>query len=231
MIYMPLLAEAQQAAGGTIEIENVDVVPMDFIWTQITALTWLQAVLAISFGVVYLMYGWRIFRVLVVICFALIGMFLGIKVGQFMGSQIWGGILGLILLAAISMPLMKWCVCLLGAVAGGILTAGVWYAFELPQMYIWAGATVGIVAGGMISFIVLKASVMLFTSLGGSVITVVGMLALLHLYEGLQEPVTTYVHDLVMEQNWFFPLVLTIPTIIGIIIQNKFVKHSHKWEL
>jgi len=230
MIYMPLLAEAQQA-GGTIEIENVDVVPMDFIWTQITSLTWLQAVLAISFGVVYLMYGWRIFRVLVVICFALMGMFLGIKVGQFTGSEIWGGILGLILLAAISMPLMKWCVCLLGAAAGGILTAGVWYAFELPQMYIWAGATVGIVAGGMISFIVLKASVMLFTSLGGSAITVIGMLALLHIYEGLQEPVTTHVHDLVMQQNWFFPLVLTIPTIIGIIIQNKFVKHSQKWEL
>lgn len=228
---MPLLAEAQQAAGGTIEIENVNVVPMDFIWTQITSLTWLQAVLAISFGVVYLMYGWRIFRVLVVICFALIGMFLGINAGKFMGSEIWGGILGLILLAAISMPLMKWCVCLLGAVAGGILTAGVWYAFELPQMYIWAGATVGIVAGGMISFIVLKASVMLFTSLGGSAITVIGMLALLHLYEGMQEPATTHVHDLVMGQNWFFPLVLTIPTIIGIIIQNKFVKHSHKWEI
>jgi hypothetical protein len=231
MMYMPLLAEAQQAAGGTIEIENVDVVPMDFIWTQITALTWLQAVLAISFGVVYLMYGWRIFRVLVVISFALMGMFLGINVGKFAGSEIWGGILGLILLAAVSMPLMKWCVCLLGAAAGGILTAGVWYAFELPQMYIWAGATVGIVAGGMISFIVLKASVMLFTSLGGSAITVIGMLALLHLYEGFQEPATTYVHDLVMDQNWFFPLVLTIPTIIGIIIQNKFVKHSHKWEI
>ena len=107
MMYMPLLAEAQQAAGGTIEIENVDYVPMDFIWTQITALTWLQAVLAISFGVVYLMYGWRIFRVLVVISFALMGMFAGIKVGQILGSEIWGGILGLILLAAISMPLMK----------------------------------------------------------------------------------------------------------------------------
>jgi hypothetical protein len=227
MINLPILAEA-----ATTEIfSDVQVVPIDEIWAQIAALSWLQAVLAISFGIVYLMYGWRIFRVLVVICFALIGMFLGIKVGEMAGSAIWGGVAGLIIMAGISMPLMKWCVCILGAVAGGILTAGVWYACGWAQTYIWAGATVGLVAGGMISFIVLKASVMLFTSLGGSTVTVIGMLALLHLYENQQVPVTTLIYDLVHHHNWFLPVALMIPTTIGIIIQNKFIKHSHKWEL
>jgi uncharacterized membrane protein YcgQ (UPF0703/DUF1980 family) len=72
---------------------------------------------------------------------------------------------------------------------------------------------------------------MLFTSLGGSAVTVIGILALLHLYESVQVPVTTHIHDMVHNQNWFLPVALMIPTLLGIIIQNKFIKHSHKWEL
>ena len=144
----------------------------------------------------------------------------------------WGGVIGLLLLAAVSVPLMKWCVCVLGAVAGGVLTGGMWYAFEFSQSYIWAGIIIGIVAGGMISFIVFKAAVMLFTSLGGSAITVVAMLALLHIYEHeMVEPPTDNIHDMVFGQNWFLPVALMVPTIIGVIMQNNFVKHSHKWEL
>ena len=49
--------------------------------------------------------------------------------------------------------LMRWPVSVLGAVMGGALTAGIWYACELPEQYIWAGALIGIVAGGIISFV------------------------------------------------------------------------------
>jgi hypothetical protein len=228
MNYLSILAQAAEPIR-----EDVEVVPIDFIWEQITALSWLQAVLAISFGIVYLLYGWRIFKILVIISFGLLGMFAGIYTSQLASiSEVWGGVIGLVALAVLAVPLMKWAVCILGAVAGGVLTAGIWYAFELPQMYIWAGGAVGAVAGGMISFIVLKAAVMLFTSLGGSVITVVGLLALLHIYETEMEvPPTTHIHDLVFDQNWFLPLALIIPTIIGIATQNKFIQHSHKWEL
>ena len=228
MNYLTILAQATEPIR-----EDVEVVPIDFIWEQITALSWLQAVLAISFGVVYLLYGWRIFKILVIISFGLLGMFAGIYSSRLASiSEVWGGLIGLVVLAVLAVPLMKWAVCILGAVAGGVLTAGLWYAFELPQMYIWAGGAVGAVAGGMISFIVLKAAVMLFTSLGGSVITVVGLLALLHIYETEMEvPATTHIHDLVFDQNWFLPLALLIPTIIGIAAQHKFIQHSHKWEL
>jgi len=163
------------AQAETTVIEDVRIVPIDEIWNQITALTWLQAVLAVSFGIVYLLYGWRIFRILVVICFGLIGMFLGIKMGAKTGSELWGGVLGLAIFAGVSAPLMKWCVSILGAAAGGLLTGALWYAFNLPEVYLWAGAAVGVVAGGMMSFIVLKASVMLFTSLGGSLIREVSL--------------------------------------------------------
>lgn len=223
-----ILAQAAQGAP----IYDRPVVPVEWIWSQITELSWLQAVLAVSFGIVYMLYGWRIFRILVVISFGLIGMVLGIMAGQSIGGSlghVWGGVLGCALLAFVSVPLMKWCVCLLGAAAGGILTGGLWYALDLPEVYIWAGAAVGAVAGGMISFIVLKVAVMLFTSLGGSAIVAVGALSLLyHLERITQSPprIHTYVHEF----RWFLPTVLIVPTIFGIIMQNRFIKHSHKWE-
>lgn len=230
MVHFNILAQAAQESM-IVKFQDLDIVPIDFIWEQIVSLSWLQAVLAISFGIVYMLYGWRIFKVLVVISFGLLGMFIGIKVGRYAGTEIWGGVIGLVTMAVISVPLMKWCICILGAAAGGILTGGLWYAFGWPQMYIWAGALVGVVAGGMISFIVLKVAVMLFTSLGGSAITVIGTLALLHLYETAANPPTANIHDLVFDQNWFLPAALILPTFIGMAMQNKFVRHSKKWEL
>ena len=222
----------------TNAVENdVEVVPVDFIWEQISTLSWFQAVLAISFGVVYMLYGWRIFKVLTVIAFGLLGMFAGMKIGRGAGSEMWGGFFGLLILAILSVPLMKWCICILGAIAGGIITGGIWYAFELPELYMWAGAAVGAVAGGMISFIVFKAAVMLFTSLGGSALVVSGMLALLHLYElhnppeGAEPAAETMVKSLIYNDQWFMPVALLAPTIIGLILQNKFIKKSSEWEI
>jgi hypothetical protein len=236
-----LLAQAAEVSRPTksIRVEEINIVPVDFIWEQITSLSWLHAVIAISFGIVWLLYGWRIFKILVVISFALLGLYLGITVGkQFSGegvnisNEVWAGIIGLALFAFVSVPLMRWCVCALGAVAGGTLTSGLWYAFGLPQVYIWAGAIIGIVAGGMISFIVFKVAVMLFTSLGGGAITMVGVLALLHQYETkMVAPPTTNIHDLVFDNQWFLPAALILPTVIGIITQNKLIKSSDKWGL
>jgi len=241
MDYIGLLALAAEASKPTkaIRVEEIDIVPIDFIWEQITALSWLHAVIAISFGVVWLLYGWRIFKILVVISFAMSGLYLGITIGkQLSGDQlnisneVWAGVIGLALFAFVSVPLMKWCVCALGAVAGGILTSSLWYAFGLPQIYMWAGAVIGIIAGGMISFIVFKVAVMLFTSLGGGAITLIGILSLLYQYETkMVEPPTTNIHNLIFDNQWFLPAVLILPTVIGIITQNKLIKHSGRWEL
>ncbi len=227
MGFITFLAETQ---NGTEQSGNFEV-PIDFIWEQISTISWLHAILAVSFGVVYLLYGWRIFKALAVICFALLGLFAGMMLGEKTGNQMWGGVIGLIALAALSFPLMKWCICILGALAGGTLTAAIWYAFSLPQMYIWAGAAIGIVAGGMISFIIFKAAVMLFTSLGGSVILVVGVLSLLNSYEQISDPPTEYIFDMVHNNSWFLPVVLLAPTIFGMIMQNKLIKKSSEWEL
>jgi hypothetical protein len=133
----------------------------------------------------------------------------------------------MVLLAVLSVPLMKWAVCLLGAAAGGILSSGIWYASGLPERYILAGALIGMVAGGMISFIVFKVAVILFSSLGGSCLIVVGSLALLYLYPQTSERV----EEIIFTKKWFLPTILMAPTLIGVILQNKFVKDSKDWDM
>ncbi len=213
--FFGLLAQTGQTGG------NESIVPLDFIWEQITELNWIQAVIAISFGAVYLLYGCKIFRILVVIAFSLLGMATGVVLGGLSSDtqwQIWGGVLGALVLGGLSIPLMKWAVSLLGAIAGGVLTAAAWYALGLPENYlIIAGALIGVIAGGMMSFIIFDAAVVLFTSLGGGSLVLIGILALLRLYE----PTSTSVHSWVYEYKWFLPLGLAMMTILGVLIQNR----------
>jgi hypothetical protein len=134
-------------------------------------------------------------------------------------------------MAVLSIPLMHWAVSILGAAAGGIITSCIWYAIGLPHQYIFAGAVIGIVAGGMISFIIFKISVMLFTSLGGAVLIITGLLALANLYEQHQAEKANFVYSLVNEYNWFMPAILIFTTFVGMVIQNKLVKGASDWKL
>jgi len=223
-----ILAQAVETASPQAAEEAV--VPMETFWSYITSLNLVEAVTFISFGVVCLFYGWRVFKILVVISFALLGLFLGVSITDKivgLNSQLWGGLVGMVLLAVLSIPLMKWAVCLLGAVAGGILSSGIWYASGLTEKYILAGALIGMVAGGMISFIVFKVAVILFSSLGGSCLIVVGSLALLYLYPQTSERV----EEIIFTKKWFLPTILMAPTLIGVIMQNKFVKDSKDWDM
>lgn len=223
---MDCFAILAQVSTYSTEAET-QIVPIDLIYDQIISLTWFQAIIAVSFGAVYLMYGWRIFKALTAISFGLLGLYAGIWVGGLFDQVLLGGITGLVLLTILSVPLVRWAVSILGAVAGGVLTASVWYACELPEQFIWAGGLVGVVAGGMISFIVFKIAVMLFTSLGGSAIMLIGILALLHQYE----PTTEQINDLIHNQNWFLSVALALPTFAGIFIQNKFIKGAKDWNI
>ena len=133
----------------------------------------------------------------------------------------------MVIFAVLSVPLMRWGVSILGAIAGGILTSGAWYALGLPQQYIWAGGLIGLIAGGMISFIIFKAAIMLFTSLGGSALIVIASLAIMYQHLGAAEQVK----ELVFTQKWVLPVMLLVPMAVGVFLQNRFIKSSRDWDL
>ncbi len=216
-------AENASSAGGGI-------VPIDTFWKHITSLGQLEAFMFVSFGVVWLFYGWRVFKVLVVISFALLGLVLGMTITsrvQGINNQFVGGVVGMLALAILSVPLMRWAVGLLGAFAGAIFTAGIWYAVGLDERYILAGALIGMVGGGMISFIVFRIAVILFTSMGGGALVLTGGLALLYRYGSMQ----MQMEHLVLHERWVLPVALMALLLVGLIAQHKFVKGSKEWEI
>jgi len=219
-----------QQASSVYGSSDQSIVPVEEIWKQITSLDLVEALTFLAFGSVCLLYGWRVFKILVVICFGLIGLIIGMSVtGQVVGlnNQLAGGLIGMGILAVLSVPLMKWGVSLLGALAGAIIAAAIWYACNLPENFIWAGALTGFVAGGMISFIVFKVAIMLFTSLGGSVLMAAGVMALLYIYP----PTTSKIENLIYFKKWFLSVAIVAPTFFGVILQNKFFKDSKDWEI
>ena len=223
-----ILAQAAETASTQAEKSIVSVY-LELMWEHITTLGLLEALTFISFGTVCLFYGWRVFKVLVTISFALLGLLLGVWINRLLveGNVIWLAVITTGLFAFLSISLMRWGVSVLGAAAGGIITGGVWLASGLPEQYIWAGGAVGFIGGFLISFIIFKAAVMLFTSMGGSALVVVGILAVLYQYMGAGNKL----EDLVFHQSWFLPAALLVPMAVGIVLQNKFIKGSQNWDI
>jgi hypothetical protein len=202
--------------------------PLTEIWQLVNGLHIVEALTFISFGVVCLFYGWRIFKILVTICFGLVGLIVADKANLFIkGNVVWVGIFFVVVFAVFSYPLMRWGVSLLGSLSGGILTAGVTLALGLhDQRMLLAGGLVGLVAGGMISFIVFKIAVILFTSLGGSGLMVVGLLAVLH-----QNLDPKKFETFVFTCSWFLPVLLMVPMIVGVVLQYRFIKTAQDWSV
>lgn len=203
------------------------VIPIDEIWKHVTDLDLVEAVTFVAFGTVWLFYGWRVFKILVTISFGLLGLFLGLWANEAFvgGNGFWLGLICVVFFALLSIPFMRWGVCLLGAASGGVLTAGLWLALGLPEEYIWAGGLVGLIAGGMISFIVFKIAVILFTSLGGSLLLVVGVLAII--CHELMDP--QELKDFVTSNQWFIPAMVLAPMAVGLYLQHKFIKSDQNW--
>jgi len=221
MFHIPIIAQATAGQNGSAAVPETALSSIiENCWTHVTSLSWFQAVIAIAFGAILLFHGWRIYKMLVVISFALLGLFLGMLAGERVGSPLWGAVIGMLVLGFLAIPLMQWAISILGAIAGGILGASFWYAGNLPDKYVLAGALIGIVAGGMISFIVIKAAVILFTSLQGAILVAAGVLALLADWQ--QTAART--RDVFFEQRWFVPVLLAIITALGVYMQAKFNK-------
>ena len=226
-ILQSVLVMAQQAAQH--QAAQPKATPLTVIWQHITTLDVVEALTFISFGVVCLFYGWRIFKILVTICFALLGLLVAIWANdQFVhGSVIWLAMICILFFAVLSVPLMHWGVSLLGSISGGILTAGATMALGLnDQRLLLAGGLVGLVAGGMISFIVFKIAVILFTSLGGSGLVVVGLLAVLH-HNVDPKQLETFVFG----YRWFLPVMVMVPMTFGIVLQYRFIKTAQDWSV
>lgn len=183
-----ILAKAKSAASSSSGGAALSFEPLRHFPGQGDLLTWCHemalgsAILLMALGVVYLMFGYRLYKGLIALNAAVIGGYVGALLGMKAESTLVGGIIGAVLATAISFPLMKWAVAVIGGVVGAFVGAGVWKACGQEPAFAWAGAMTGLVGFGMFSFILFRASIILYTSAQGAVMLVVGGLGLAFKY-------------------------------------------------
>ena len=189
---------------------------------QADLLVWCQemgaalALMMVLLGVVYLLFGFYLFKPLVLLNAAFVGAMTGVYLSQSFGGPLPCGILGGFVAAAITYPLMKWAVAVMGGLFGAVLGLTVWRTFGLEPGFSWTGGMMGLIACGLLCFIIFRGSVMTYTSLQGSVMLVFGILSLIYKYQWFAPTVT----QSLQVKPFLLPMTVFIATILGLIYQQ-----------
>ncbi len=187
----------------------------------------LWAVLLVAFGLVYLLHGWKIFKLLVEINAAILGAMVGHTVASAVGvddrAPIFAAIGGAVVFAVLAWPMMKYAISLMGGLAGSFVGYGVWTYVarlvgrpDLVNTYAWTGVLIGLITLGLLAFVIFRFVVMVFTSFQGSLMTVSGLICLLLKYDRVAAALT----DALTENVHLMPLLVGIPAIVGIVAQH-----------
>ena len=189
---------------------------------QTDLMTWCQtmgpgtAVLLLVGGIIYLGFGVFAFRYLVTLNAAIVGAYFGAWLGSKADSNMPAAIVGGFTAAALAWPLMKYAVAIMGGVYGALLGAALWRSVGLPPDIAWAGGLVGLVGFGLLSFILFHGSLMMYTSLQGSVMLVFGLLGLLFKYPDLGMKI----FESLTAKPFILPMAIFIPSILGLLYQQ-----------
>ena len=177
------------------------------------------SIISVITGIIYMMYGWQIFRVMVVVGFSFIGFYLGTVIGDFFGWATVGGALLAVLFAIASLPLIRFATSIVIAVVSASLAIYLWQANSLPGKYTIACGVVGLILGGLCGYYILKFAVMSYTSLLGATIVLAGFYGFFGGVVKAQE----VAEGTSINGNNIAPSVsiLVIMTVIGLLIQAK----------
>jgi len=187
---------------------------------DIQTLPTLQAVGLALGGFAFMVWGFRNFKLFVVINAAAIGALIGIYVGGRTGGPnmplVLGGA-GAILLGALARPAVKYAVCVMGALAGGAVGFGAWgliaATVENQRMLEnpWVGGIIGILLGGMLAFVAFPVAVMAFTSFQGAAMAAMGVCSVLM----GQGNVKAWLEPELTQSTYMLSIVIGVPALIG----------------
>jgi hypothetical protein len=191
-------------------------VPLDeTAWAVIASLGYVQAALFIAVGLVYLLCGYKVFRVLVVVNAAVLGAWMGHWIGVTWQLGWWPPLAGAAVLAIAAWPLLRVAVCLTGGSAGALLGVLVAGSFTLDPTQTAVAALAGGLVLGLLSFVIFKLTVIGSTALLGSLMTVLGVTAVCAQFEELAKAV----HQALHAYLWALPVMVIVPAIIGLVYQ------------
>src|SRR3954471_21709354 len=173
-------------------------------------------ILFMLIGAVYLMYGWSLHKGLVTLNAAALGGFAGAWIGDKAGYPLAGAITGALVIALMTFPLRKWAIAIMGGLCGIVVGMGIWRSAGLDPEVSWAGGVIGMISFGLASFILLRGSLIMYTSIQGSMMFIIGLLGLILKYQEVMPKVT---HNM-LSQPLILPIAVLVPTILGLVFQQ-----------
>lgn len=189
------------------------------------AMSAVWAVIFLATGLICLFQGYKIYKTVTVVLALALGAFLGYFLGEKINAEyVVAGCLA-ILMAVTCFPLMKYAVSALGGLAGAFMGANTWSALarllgrngdtSVSQHY-WIGALIGLLVCGMLTFILFKVAVVMFTSVSGSTVAVLGAVALLLQIDIFEQSIARSLSG----HAAILPLLVLVPALIGFILQE-----------
>ncbi len=181
-----------------------------------------MAALLILLGVIYLLFGFNIFKLLVLFNAAVIGGIFGAQIASWTHTVYYYPtvITAAFVAVVITLPLMRWAVALLGGMFGAMIGGALWRTFGQDPHFLWAGAAMGLIFFALLSFIVFRGCVMTYMSLQGATMLILGLLGLVFKYNELQPQVA---HGMLI-RPFLLPMAIFIPTVLGIMFQQTHLK-------
>ena len=177
-------------------------------------------------GLICLLEGYKFYKVVTVVLALTIGGFAGYSMGKHIRAEFIVAGCAALLFAVVCFPLMKYAVAAMGGLVGAFLGANSWTAVATlvtkgdpatATQHYWVGALVGLVLCGMLAFILWKLSIVLFTSVSGSTLAVIGGVGLLLQVPSFRDAISS---NLKTAHVVVVPLLVAVPAIIGLILQE-----------
>ncbi len=186
-------------------------------WCQVAAPG--MAVLSILIGIVYLLFGFSIAKILVTLNAAMIGGIAGAVVAERAGgggAALPGAITAGLLAATCAWPTLKGSVAVLGALLGAVLGVAIWRLSNLDPTFGWSGGLTGLVLCGLLSLLLFRPCVITYTSLQGAAMVVFGTIALLLKHDDFGPSLNSQLTG----KPFLLPMTIFVPTLLGYIYQQ-----------
>jgi hypothetical protein len=175
------------------------------------------AVVLICAGVIFLLWGFYAFKWLVTLNALILGAWVGAIIGGRAGAPLPAALIGGFVSAVVTWPLMKYAVAIMGGLIGMVIGMSLWRSCGLDPAFAASGGGMGLIFFGMLSFVLFRTSVMMFTSLQGSFMLIFGILGVIYKFNGID---ANFVDTKLTVSPFVMPMIVFFATVCGIVYQN-----------
>lgn len=221
-IWFPELTLAQQFTSFSDAFKQMDILANpERLLDTLGDMPMIAASMTMVLGILCVLNGYRWHKWVVVALAFMLGLMIGNILSQQMGKSAIVAIALGVLFACIATPMLRWTVAIFGGLTGAFLGANAWtLANATPQSAQWAGACMGFIAVALLSFVVFRLVVVLFTSIGGAAMVVLGAITLLMNVPGWK----ANIRDSLISNQHLIPLLVTVAAVAGFVIQESRVR-------